>query len=144
MAWTNVDWLSFGFFGILPKAISRETQTIYIYIYIYREREREREREKETWYNLNLNVRRLGSFLSYLRKEFNYLRRINVPMCRNDTKYKYMFMFHLKNLAHKGLRIINLRLQSELPRANELIYTQNLCVLSQHTGPAPTSALLIQ
>ena len=26
-------------------------------------------------------------------------------MWRNDTKYEYMFMFPLKNLAHKGLII---------------------------------------
>ena len=43
----------------------------------------------------------IGRFLSYLRKDFNYLRR---SMWRNDTKYKYMFMFPLKNLARKGLR----------------------------------------
>ena len=34
---------------------------------------------------------------SYTRKDFNYLWQ------RNDIKCKYMFMFPLKNLAHKGL-----------------------------------------
>ena len=47
---------------------------------------------QQPWYWLN----RIGRFLSYLRKDFNYLRRINVE---NDTKCKYMFMFPLKNSA---------------------------------------------
>ena len=41
---------------------------------------------------------RIGRCLSYLRKDFNYLHRINVK------KWHNMFMLPLKNLAHKGLR----------------------------------------
>ena len=43
---------------------------------------------------------KICSFLSSLRKDFNYLRFINVEKC------KYMFMFPLKNLARKGLRTL--------------------------------------
>ena len=53
---------------------------------------------QQPWYWLC----RIGRFLSYLRKDFNYLRRINVE---KDTKGKYMFMFPLKNLARKGLNL---------------------------------------
>ena len=51
---------------------------------------------RQPWYWLC----RVGRFLWYLRKDFNYLRRINVE---NDTKCKYMFIFSLTNLARKGL-----------------------------------------
>ena len=51
---------------------------------------------QQPWYWL----RRIGRFLSYSRKDFNYLC---VSMWWNDTKYEYRFMFPLKNLARKGL-----------------------------------------
>ena len=50
---------------------------------------------QQPWYWLC----RIGRFLSYMRKDFNYLRRINVE----KWQCKYMFMFPLKNLARKGL-----------------------------------------
>ena len=52
---------------------------------------------QQPWYWLCI----IGRFVSYLRKDFNYLRRINVEKWH---KYKYMFLFPLKNLARKGLR----------------------------------------
>ena len=51
----------------------------------------------QPWYWL----RRKGRFLSYLRKDFNCV----VSMWRNDTQCQYMFMFPLKNLARKGLKV---------------------------------------
>ena len=52
---------------------------------------------QQPWYWLC----KTGRFLSYLRKDFNYLRRINVEKWH---KCNYMFMFPLKNLACKGYR----------------------------------------
>ena len=51
---------------------------------------------QQPWYWLC----RIGRFLSYLKKDFNYLRHISVEKWQ---KCKYMFMFPLKNLACKGL-----------------------------------------
>ena len=51
---------------------------------------------QQPWYWLC----RIGRFWSCLRKDFNYLRLINVEKWH---KCKYMFMFPLKNLARKGL-----------------------------------------
>ena len=53
---------------------------------------------QQPWYWLC----RIGRFLSYLRKDFNYLCRINVEKWHNI----YMLIFPLKNLARKEL-IIN-------------------------------------
>ena len=50
---------------------------------------------QQPWYWLY----RISRFLSYLRKDFN---TCVIPIWRNDTKCKYMFMFPLKNLACKG------------------------------------------
>ena len=48
-------------------------------------------------------------WLSRIRRSLSYLKRISticvISMWRNDIKCKYMFMFPLKNLAHKGLTI---------------------------------------
>ena len=48
---------------------------------------------QQPWYWLC----RIGTSLSYLRMDFNYL-------WRNDVKCKYMLLFPLKNLACKGLK----------------------------------------
>ena len=49
---------------------------------------------------------RIGRSLSYSGRNFNYLCQLPVLLVwRNDIKCKYMFMFSLKNLARKGLRV---------------------------------------
>ena len=52
---------------------------------------------QQPWYWLC----RRGRFLFYLRNDFNYLCRINV------AKWRKMFIFPLKNLARKGLIVLN-------------------------------------
>ena len=66
---------------------------------------------------------RIGSSLSYLRKDFKYPCHINV--CSNEIKCKYMFMFHLKNVAHKGV-------MSYISYYRDMIYTQQkyVCYIS--------------
>ena len=52
-------------------------------------------RTSAPWYSLY----RICRSLSYLRTA---LSTCVISMWRDDTKYKYMFMFTLKNLARKG------------------------------------------
>ena len=48
---------------------------------------------------------RIGQSLSYLRKDFNYLGHVNVEEWHKCI-YIYMFLFILKNLAHRGLSML--------------------------------------
>ena len=56
---------------------------------------------QQQWYWL---YRICWSF-SYVRKDFKYLCQIDLEEWHEDIKWKYMFMFLLKNLACKGLSI---------------------------------------
>ena len=76
---------------------------------------------QQPWYWLC----RIGRFLSYLRKDFNYLA---ISMWRNNTKCKYMFMFPLKNVARKGFgQKPNVFQRSEL----SLVHVMACCMITQ-------------
>ena len=65
------------------------------------------------------DARTIGKFLSYLRKDFNYLCHVNVEEWH---KLKYTFLFPLKNLACKGL----MHLKDMYLTSSDTIFTNSM------------------
>ena len=84
---------------------------------------------QQPWYCLC----RIGRFLSYLMKDFNYLRLINLE--KWHKRKIYMFMFPLKNLARTGLRYIHGKMcwMREVP--HEARKTWKRVILIRSSGP---------